>query len=194
MFCWNLLWLSGNMQWTYIKILLGVAITQYNIHHSQQYFGDVIDDNQQQAPRGLSQYQEAIYRYKNPHYKDKTVSWCLIFTTKIPIPEKTVLILRWGPVYHFKISIQCDAIVTKTTQIAKFMAPTWGPPGSCWPQMGPMLAPWTLLSGNFLQNTTDKHSIAHIQGHIMGCFLWVKSMIHVLPWVQVIYFPIHPSV
>ena len=24
--------------------------------------------------------------------------------------------------------------------------PTWGPPGSCWPQMGPMLAPWTLLS------------------------------------------------
>ena len=24
---------------------------------------------------------------------------------------------------------------------------TSGPPGSCWPQMGPMLAPWTLLSG-----------------------------------------------
>ena len=32
-------------------------------------------------------------------------------------------------------------------QIAKFMGPTWGPPGSCRPQMGPMLAPWTLLSG-----------------------------------------------
>ena len=27
------------------------------------------------------------------------------------------------------------------------MGPTWGPPGSCRPQMGPMLAPWTLLSG-----------------------------------------------
>ena len=26
------------------------------------------------------------------------------------------------------------------------MGPTWGPSGSCWPQMGPMLAPWTLLS------------------------------------------------
>ena len=37
-----------------------------------------------------------------------------------------------------------------TTQIAKFMGPTWGPPGSCQPQMGPMLAPWTLLSGNGL--------------------------------------------
>ena len=27
------------------------------------------------------------------------------------------------------------------------MGPTWDPPGSCRPQMGPMLAPWTLLSG-----------------------------------------------
>ena len=34
-----------------------------------------------------------------------------------------------------------------SSQIAKFMGPTWGPPGSCRPQMGPMLAPWTLLSG-----------------------------------------------
>ena len=36
---------------------------------------------------------------------------------------------------------------TKTAQTAKFMGPTWGPPGSCRPQMGPMLALWTLLSG-----------------------------------------------
>ena len=33
------------------------------------------------------------------------------------------------------------------TQITKFLGPTWGPPRSRWPQMGPMLAPWTLLSG-----------------------------------------------
>ena len=38
----------------------------------------------------------------------------------------------------------------RTSQIAKFMGPTWGPPGSCRPQMGPMLAPWTLLSGVLL--------------------------------------------
>ena len=29
------------------------------------------------------------------------------------------------------------------------MVPTWGPPGSCQPQMGPMLAPLILLSGSF---------------------------------------------
>ena len=38
------------------------------------------------------------------------------------------------------------------TQIAKFMGPTWGPPGSCRPQMGPMLAPWTLPGSYRVQN------------------------------------------
>ena len=42
----------------------------------------------------------------------------------------------------------CTEYSNKATQIAKFMGPTWSPPGSCRPQMGPMLTPWTLLSGN----------------------------------------------
>ena len=33
-------------------------------------------------------------------------------------------------------------------QIAKFMGPTWGPPGTCRPKMGPMWSSWTLLSGH----------------------------------------------
>ena len=37
--------------------------------------------------------------------------------------------------------------VRMVTQISRFMGPTWGPPGSCRPQMGPMVAPWTLISG-----------------------------------------------
>ena len=39
------------------------------------------------------------------------------------------------------------ALMDKLSQIAGFMGPTWDPPGSCWPQMCLMLAPWTLLSG-----------------------------------------------
>ena len=35
----------------------------------------------------------------------------------------------------------------KTSLKAMFMGPTWGPPGAEGTQMGPMLAPWTLLSG-----------------------------------------------
>ena len=34
-----------------------------------------------------------------------------------------------------------------TFQIASFMALTWGAPGSCRSQVGPILVPWTLLSG-----------------------------------------------
>ena len=39
-----------------------------------------------------------------------------------------------------------------SSQIASFTGPTWGPPGSCRPQMGPMLAPWSLLSGVYFAN------------------------------------------
>ena len=43
--------------------------------------------------------------------------------------------------------ILCKVLCCLVTQITKFMRPTWSPPGSCRPQMGPMFAPWTLLSG-----------------------------------------------
>ena len=39
-----------------------------------------------------------------------------------------------------------------------FMGPTWGPPGSCRPQVGSTLAPWTLLSG---------YSLHHFIGRVM---------------------------
>ena len=36
--------------------------------------------------------------------------------------------------------------------IARFMGPTWGPSGADRTQVGPMLAPWTLLSGIYMQH------------------------------------------
>ena len=53
------------------------------------------------------------------------------------------------------------------SRITKFVGPTWGPSGSCRPQMGPMLAPWTLLSGLFCycknkQVTTDKQIMGRV--------------------------------
>ena len=44
----------------------------------------------------------------------------------------------------------------RTTLIARFMGPTWGPSGADRTQVGPMLAPWTLLSG-------------------YGCWLWCRG-------------------
>ena len=40
-----------------------------------------------------------------------------------------------------------NLLVKEAVQIAKFMRPTLGPPGSCRPQVASALAPWTLLSG-----------------------------------------------
>ena len=55
---------------------------------------------------------------------------------------------------HINFDVRCtlflehkNADTLLQSKIAKFMGPTWDPPGSCRPQMGSMLAPWTLLSG-----------------------------------------------
>ena len=42
------------------------------------------------------------------------------------------------------------------------MGPTWDPPGSCRPQMGPMLAPWTLLSGKEMDKKWNLQWAPHI--------------------------------
>ena len=57
-----------------------------------------------------------------------------IETYKVSTPQAAI---SFGSMFMFE----------QHTQIAKFMEPTWGPSGSCRTQMGPMLAPWTLLSG-----------------------------------------------
>ena len=61
---------------------------------------------------------------------------CIRWTIKYP----------WTMIYAIRVVITYPALVTMTSQIAKLMWPTSGPPGSCRPQMGPILAPWTLLS------------------------------------------------
>ena len=60
------------------------------------------------------------------------------------LPNKIILAVhpeKWST--HTRIIL---ISFCKVPQIAMFMGSTWGPPGSCRLQMGPMLAPWTLLS------------------------------------------------
>ena len=40
--------------------------------------------------------------------------------------------------------------------MARFMGPTWGPPGADRTQVGPMWATWTLLSGNLIDSSADR--------------------------------------
>ena len=62
--------------------------------------------------------------------------------------------LFWMSIIHCSgchkklIVLYYNNMTVTSLQIAKFMGPTRGPPGSCRPQMDPVLAPWTLLSGS----------------------------------------------
>ena len=54
----------------------------------------------------------------------------------------------WGCCYLSEILLSNSLLDKNYHQIAKFMGPSWGPPGSCRPHVGPMLVPWTLLLGS----------------------------------------------
>ena len=71
----------------------------------------------------------------------------------------------------------------KAPQMAKFKGPTWGPPGSCRPKMGPMLAPWTLLSGTLWCLVICGHSAVqiwflHTYGTIGRVYLVRQELTH----------------
>ena len=68
------------------------------------------------------------------------------------------------PVQWIKAAASRQVFIGFSSQTAKFMWPTCGPPGSCRPQVGPTLAPWTLLSGKTtaLEHLPDKPTSACI--------------------------------
>ena len=73
-----------------------------------------------------------------------------------PLPEKNI-----DPDLHCHIASlghnKYVRALQSTPMIARFMGPTWGPSGADRTQVGPMLAPWTLLSSRTA--TTIKRDI-----------------------------------
>ena len=51
------------------------------------------------------------------------------------------------------------------------MGPTWGPPWSCRPQVGPILAPWTLLSGLALYRRKTITGLVYQPIYASLCFM-----------------------
>ena len=56
------------------------------------------------------------------------------------------------PLWAFRWRIEVAISLPMIPLIARFMWPTWGPSGADRTEVGPMLAPWTLLSGTCFQN------------------------------------------
>ena len=86
---------------------------------------------------------------KIPFYKDKMVIGPLYFkSVNFFIVKMTSL--YWTPEVHkadLVAAWECPYWTRNTSQIASFMGPTWGQSGADRTQVGPKLAPWTLLSG-----------------------------------------------
>ena len=59
--------------------------------------------------------------------------------------------------------IKTDALLLAlviASQIASFLGPAWGPAGFSRSQIGPMLAPWTLLSGKQRSDVNEEETEA----------------------------------
>ena len=108
------------------------------------------------------------YRMYNCSVKKLTIP---IAIHAVPVKTQHYLHIAARGKYRFSTFLEyvpLHEVIIATSQIAKFMGPTWGPPGSCRPQMGPMLAPWALLSG-----------MAQIQGRFM---IWLMNHHWKLDW------------
>ena len=81
------------------------------------------------------------------------------------------LIVNWTHVNKYQWN-------RKPAQIAKFMGLTWGPPGSCRPRMGPMLA--ILLSGTWI---SSNGTMTSNDFYTYGAMCWVPiGQRHSLKW------------
>ena len=68
-----------------------------------------------------------------------------------------------------------STIRVTATLIARFMGPTWGPSGADRTQEGPMLAPWTLLSGNgCFRFSLEMHQVSTYNND--NCLSWCSAI------------------
>ena len=73
------------------------------------------------------------------------------------------------------------AAIFLTTQIAKFMGPTWDPPGSGWPQMGPMLAHEPCYQGTFSNFLVCKCMIS-LKSVFEGPINNIPASVQIMAW------------
>ena len=73
-------------------------------------------------------------------------------------------------VYLWITYINFTATNAILSQIARFMEPTWGPSGADRTRMGPMLAPWTFLTGILFSSDNNSSILTvHMRGGLLTC-------------------------
>ena len=110
----------------------------------------------------------------------------LLYNSIFYVNAQWHIVCRCGECCVYVLWSSCGMRLNKaqnTPEIVKFMGPAWGPPGSCRPQIGPMLAPWNLFSGihkivsNYCTNHGDTDmlcaSVKTLGNWIMLSVVWV---------------------
>ena len=87
------------------------------------------------------------------------------YEQNLPVPSHSKLQLT----YEIDISL-----------IARFMGPTWCPPGTDRTQVGPMVAPWTLLSGMLVCKQVSSTGTSNY----ITCYLWNVNVYPRSWWVE----------
>ena len=101
--------------------------------------------------RGAIQY---FIQYPVGHWMQETV-WRHIRRPPSHCMHPLLYSLR-PIILDFGIVVVNDCVYMWTL-IGRFMGPTWGSSGADRTQVDPMLAPWTLLSGNIVWELTQEH-------------------------------------
>ena len=107
----------------------------------------------------------AIKRLKDP------LTWLKVATSSEKPPNPHPL-NSMKPVLRMMMNESSGAAMTPSL-IARFVGPIWGPSGADRTQVGPMLAPWILLSGISYQGM-DRHT-SHVDYSCLCGYRWFLS-------------------
>ena len=120
----------------------------------------------------------------SPVTDDLKLSLLLVFDASEML-KPAVIVYTAKTAVDLKLIHSSGSSHSTTTQIAIFMWPKWGPPGSCRPQVGPMLAPWSLLSGYMHQAMTDSNNgLLSTTSHLNQCWFIANCTFRKQVWIN----------
>ena len=96
---------------------------------------------------------KVLLKYDSMFQRCEKIVLCYSLLENIILSQNDIFFIPWYMCRYFTFILfrslwtSGSCLRIDHIQIAIFMGPTWGPPGSCRSQVGPRWAPWTLLSG-----------------------------------------------
>ena len=124
----------------YLRLSLPKRTALQDLLETTKFAAELITASASSMIHISANYAFGICNLKRLLYKG--YCWCVIVAI-----ESSGYIVSYLTPYQPVLYIHRPQSWPALSLIASFMGPTWGPTGADRTQVGPMLAPWTLLSG-----------------------------------------------